>query len=136
MRHFANLIALLVSDWRERDHKNASLHTNAPPKYGGWLGGSQREFALIADRVEEIHKDIRPYSPKQDCHGPSRCAWYLFSDDDFVERIVAPRNKEATDELKKFILLPRRAREVVLQIARSQYAAENSASTRGIEVVT
>ena len=134
MRHFANLIVLIIGDWRERDQKNEGLPANAP-KYGGWLG-PQREFALLADRVEEIHKDIRPYSPKQDWHGPSRCAWYLFSDDEFVEKIVAPRNRAAADELKKFISLPRRAREIVLQIARRQYAAENTASTRGMEVVT
>ena len=135
MNHFKNLVALIVSDWRERDQKNANLPADAP-KYGGWLGGSQRVSALTADRVEEIHKDIRPYSPKQDWHGPSRCALYLFSDDEFVEKIVALRDRSAADELKKFISLPRRAREIVLQIAQRQYAADNTVSTRGTEVVT
>ncbi|HEY4499475.1 MAG TPA: hypothetical protein VJH94_05465 [Candidatus Paceibacterota bacterium] len=122
MSHFNNLIALIIKDWRERDHKNRNLPKNGGQKFGGWLGGSQRASALIADRVEEMHKDPRPYG-KDDTF---RCSLYLLTDDQFVKEISAYHAAKAAEELTLFLSLPRRAREVVLSCARTQYASKEA----------
>lgn len=119
MKHFANLILLVVSDWQQAKEANAKLPQKSGVKFGGWLG-EQRTSPLIAERVLEIHKDPRAYNPKDD-RSAERCAYYLESDQEFVEQIVARKSPEAAKELELFISLPRRAREVVVQLARNKF---------------
>jgi len=131
MKHFLHLAALMIADWTKRDQHNANLPKGAA-KFGGWLG-PQREHAFLADRIEEMHQDRRPYYGYGKGQS-SRCSYYLFTDKEFVNRILT---SPAREEFQLFIRLPRRARETVLNWIRAQYAAKKTAiKKKGKEVVT